>query len=169
MSLTQEQRSAIRATLTDKPGSVLESVAAEHNVCTADVVACLPDDEAVVVDGAHFESVMGDLTEWGEVLFIVHTADLVFEVRGEIPPGTTGRGYYNLHGSPIGGHLKADRCESIAFVSRQLFSKQSRSIHFYSIDGDCMFKIYVLRDEQGEMLKDQVSRFCALAARLSEG
>ena len=52
----------------------------------------------------------GLFTAWGKILFIVHTADIVLECEGELPPGTYGRGYYNVHGdSPIGGHIRAGK------------------------------------------------------------
>lgn len=169
MSVSVEQRAAIEATLAEEPGAVLERVAEQHGVRTADVIDCLPDEEATLVDGAHFERVMQDFTDWGDITFIVHTDDLVFEARGTIPPGSMGRGYYNLHGKPIGGHLKASRCKTIAFVTRLLFGKEARSVQFYSVDGDCMFKVYLGRDENGAMFADQVERFEALAVALRTG
>ena len=49
---------------------------------------------------------MQDVTTWGEILFIVHTADIVLECAGTLPPGSFGHGYFNMHGdSPIGGHI----------------------------------------------------------------
>ena len=162
MSLSAEQRRTIAAALSQKPGAVLEQVAERHGVSIADVVDCLPDDEVKIVDGLHFERVMLDLAEWGDVTFIVHTEDLVFEARGAIPRGSMGRGYYNLHGTPIGGHLKANHCRSIAFVSRLLFRNETHSVQFLSLRGNCMFKVYVGRDAGGVMLPSQVERFQAL-------
>jgi hypothetical protein len=69
------------------------------------------------------------------MLFIVHTPSIVLECEGAIPPGEFGRGYFNLHGdSPIGGHIKADRCTPIAFVRRPFMGREScsiRSIQFF--------------------------------------
>jgi putative heme iron utilization protein len=63
------------------------------------------------VPGSRFEEVLHALTGWGEVLFIVHTPDIVLECAGKVPPGSFGRGCFNLHGgSPIGGHIKAGNC-----------------------------------------------------------
>ncbi len=168
MSLTTEQRAAIEATLEKVSGTVLEAVADQHGVKVIDVIDCLPANEVTTVDAEHFEAVMTDLTEWGDITFIVHTADLVFEARGQIPQGSMGHGYYNLHGKPIGGHLRANRCARIAFVSRLLFGKPSRSVQFYSVDGDCMFKIYLGRDADGAMYGNQIARFNQLATRLTE-
>lgn len=54
------------------------------------------------------------MTGWGEATLVVNTGDVVLEARGELPAGQLAHGWYNLHGKPIGGHLKADRCKLIA-------------------------------------------------------
>ena len=108
------------------------------------------------------------LTGWGEVLFIVHTPDIVLECAGKIPPGTFGRGYFNLHGdSPIGGHIRAENCTHIVFVSRPFMGRPSRSLQFFNGAGEAMFKIFVRRDKKRELLPEQVARFDALRAALA--
>jgi len=110
---------------------------------------------------------MEDLQAWGEVLFIVHTPDIVLECVGKIPPGSVGRGYFNIHGdSPIGGHIKHDNCAGIAFVARPFMGRQSRSIQFFNADGGAMFKVFVRRDAERNLLPEQLERFDALCARL---
>ena len=109
-----------------------------------------------------------ELTSWGEVLFIVHTPDIVLECAGKIPPGTFARGYFNIHGdSPIGGHLKAENCTHIAFVSRPFMGRPSRSLQFFNGAGEAMFKIFVRRDDKRELLPEQVARFDALREKLA--
>lgn len=111
---------------------------------------------------------MQALTAWGEVLLIVHTADIVLECAGKIPPGSFSRGYYNIHGdSPIGGHFKADNCRHIAFISRPFMGRPSRSLQFFNAAGDAMFKVFVRRDEKRELLGEQVERFDSLRASYS--
>ncbi len=110
------------------------------------------------------------LTAWGEILFIVHTADIVLECAGSIPPGNFARGYFNLHGdSPIGGHIKAANCAHIAFVSRPFMGRASRSLQFFNGAGEAMFKIFVRRDKERNLLPGQVERFSALSERLAAG
>lgn len=41
---------------------------------------------------------MSDITRWGEIPFIVDTPGIVLEWQGKLPPGTFGRGYFNIHG-----------------------------------------------------------------------
>ena len=81
--------------------------------------------------------------------------------------GSHGRGYFNIHGdSPIGGHLKIERCAAIYFVDRPFFGRRSCSVQFLNGDGEAMFKVFAGRDEQRELKADQVARFEALRTKL---
>jgi putative heme iron utilization protein len=44
--------------------------------------------------------------------------------------------------------------------------RESRSIQFFNLDGDAMFKIFVRRDEARNLIADQVARFDTLRASL---
>jgi putative heme utilization carrier protein HutX len=149
---------------------ILEQIARDYAVSTFDVVRALPPEHRVIVAGGKFEDVLADLTTWGEVLFIVHTADIVLECAGRIPPGSFARGYFNLHGdSPIGGHIKAANCTHIAFVSRPFMGRPSCSLQFFNGAGEAMFKIFVRRDKERNLLPEQVQRFSTLSERLLTG
>ena len=167
MTLSAQTRKAVAASLAAAPGAVLEEIAARHGVSTADVVACLPAGEALTISGSRFEDVMTAIAGWGEVTFLVNTPDVILEAKGTVPQGSMGRGFYNLHGKPIGGHLKADNCASIAFVSRKLFSSDTHSVQFYNRDGGCMFKIYLGRGENRELIPEQIEQYLALRARMA--
>ena len=154
--------------LAQSADGILEQIARDYAVSTFEVVCALPAEHRSIVPGARFQDIMGELTAWGEILFIVHTADVVLECAGKIPPGSFARGYYNIHGdSPIGGHLKAENCAHIAFVSRPFMGRASRSLQFFNGAGEAMFKIFVRRDDKRELLPDQVARFDALRAKLA--
>lgn len=159
-------RALIRQDLAEKPDGVLEAIAETRHVALQEVLDCLPPESVARVDGSAFEEIWQDLTEWGEITFIVHTRDGVFETKGPVPPGVTGRGYFNIHGdSPIGGHLRADRCRFIYFIDRPFFGKRSCSVQFVNEDGGVMFKIFVGRNEDRSLKADQIVRFEALRAR----
>ncbi len=131
------ERPSLAARLAANSDGILEQIAQEYGVSTFEVVRNLPGDHASVVPGEHFGDIMEALTGWGDVLFIVHTPDIVLECEGKLPPGTFGRGYFNLHGdSPIGGHIKAENCRHIAFVARPFMGRASRSIQFFNGDGE---------------------------------
>src|SRR5262245_23287391 len=104
----------IRAALAAKPDGVLEAIARQENVPLRAVLSELPKGEATFIEGSRFDEIWGELTGWGEVLFLVHTKDIVAEIEGSLPAGTHGHGYFNIHGdSPIGGHIKAENCKEI--------------------------------------------------------
>jgi heme iron utilization protein len=147
---------------------ILEQIAREYGVSTFDVVQALPAEHRRVVPGSRFEDILQAVTQWGEVLLIVHTPDIVLECAGPIPPGSSARGYFNLHGdSPIGGHIKAENCAHIAFVSRPFMGRPSRSLQFFNGAGEAMFKIFVRRDQERNLIAAQVAHFDALQQRLA--
>lgn len=156
-------RHALVRRLAESPDGVLERIAEESGVTTFEVVEALPAEHRTIVSGGRMSDILQALTAWGDVLVIVHTRDVVLECKGPIPPGSMGRGYLNIHGaSPISGHIKADRCSHVAFVSRPFMGRPSRSIQFFSCDGEAMLKVFVRRDEKREMVAEQVAMFDAL-------
>jgi heme iron utilization protein len=153
-------RPPLKERLAKNADGILEQIARDYGVSTFDVVAALPDAHRAIVQGGEFERILSALTAWGPVVFIVHTPDIVLECEGPIPPGTSGRGYFNLHGdSPIGGHIKAENCKNIAFVMRPFMGRESRSIQFFNAAGEAIFKIFVRRDEARELIGEQVKLF----------
>src|SRR5262245_20513138 len=142
---------------------VLEQIAREYGVSTFDVVRALPEEHRAIVPGSKFENVLQALTEWGEVLFIVHTPDIGLECAGTIRPSSVAPCSFNWHGdSPIAGHVKAENCAHIAFFSRPFMGRPSRSLQFFTGAGDAMFKIFVRRDKERNLLPAQVECFDAL-------
>ena len=167
-NITAADRPSLGARLAQSSDGILEQIAQEYGVSTFEVVRQLPSEHRTIVPGDKFEEMFQALTAWGEVLFIVHTPDIVLECVGKIPPGSSARGYFNLHGdSPIGGHLRAQNCEHIAFVSRPFMGRASLSLQFFNKAGGAMFKIFVRRDEKRELLPAQAEQFNALRARYS--
>ena len=165
--MSAEIASRVAAALSEKPVAALEDIAKLAETRVADVVRHLPEGEAVCVPGELFVEAMQDMKTWGEITFIVNTGDVILEAKAPLPDGSMGRGFYNLHGKPIGGHLKAEACEFIAFVSRKFMGVDTHSVQFYSESGDCMFKVYLGRDEERNFLPGQVDAFVALRDRLT--
>lgn len=156
----------IRAALAAKPDGVLENIARQENVPLRAVLSELPAGQATSIDGARFEEIWAELTGWGEVLFLIHTKDIVAEVEGSLPPGTQGQGYFNIHGdSPIGGHIKAGNCTEIFLIDRTFHGRRSCSVQFFNGEGESMFKVFVRRDKERNLLPEQVAKFEALKAR----
>lgn len=165
---TGDLRAALGAALVDlhaKPDGVLEAVADKHGLTMRDVLGLLPGPQATVVAGAAFEDIWGALTGWGEVLFLLHGRHGVFEIETALPPGTKGQGYFNIHGdTPLGGHLRADRCAEIWFIDRPFFGKRSCSLQFLDHEGDTMFKVFVARDAARRLDERQLALFEDLRA-----
>lgn len=168
MSVAQAGNDAalrIRAALAQKPDGVLEAIARAENVALAEVFAELPEGEATWISAESFDAVWKALASWGEILFIVHTKDIVLEVQGSLPEGSHGHGYFNIHGdSPIGGHIRADNCASIWLIDRAFHGRRSCSVQFVNTEGEAMFKVFVRRDEARELKADQLAQFESLKA-----
>lgn len=159
---------AVRQELAAKPDGVLEALAERHGVSYRAVLDCIESDARRSGPATAFPQIWADMTAWGPVTFVVHTKDGVFETKAPVPPGETGRGYFNIHGdSPLGGHLKMDRCAAIYFVDRLFFGRRSCSVQFINVDGEAMFKVFVGRDEKREMMPEQLARFEALQAKFA--
>ena len=158
-----DKMALVRARLAEKPDGVIESLAREAGVPTQLVLEVLPPETRIFVAPDQFEALWQALTSWGEVLFIVHTADIVLECKGELPSGSFGAGYFNIHGdSPIGGHIRASNCRTIYLVDRMFHGRRSCSVQFFNAEGEAMFKVFVRRDKERELIADQVARFEAL-------
>ncbi len=161
-------RPSLRERLANNADGILEQIARDYGVSTFEAVEALPASHRTIVACGEFEKILAALTSWGAIVFIVHTPDIVLECDGPIPPGTSGRGYFNLHGdSPIGGHIKAENCKSIAFVSRPFMGRESRSIQFFNAAGEAIFKIFVRRDERRELIGEQVKLFDELRSAIA--
>ncbi len=156
----------IDAALAERADGVLEMLAAKCDASLWQVFQRLPEGQAVSIAGERFEPMWAELTKWGSVLFIVHTDDIVLECEGDLPPGTSSHGYFNIHGdSPIGGHIKAGNCERIVFVDRPFHGRRSCSVQFLNRAGNAMFKVFVRRDKLRELLVEQMKLFEELRAK----
>ena len=158
----------LRQKISENPGVVFEDAAREHNVTPRTIVEALPDAMRCFAPGDAFIPAMDDIAEWGDVTVIIHTEDGIMEFGGPVPKGQVARGYFNLMGR-VGfhGHLRHERCGGIAFVERPFMNRTSCLLIFLNKDGGVMFKIFVGRDEKGELKADQLERFRALRERLA--
>ncbi len=160
---SDERRARAKAALDEKPDGVVEAIAAKAEVTPAEILALLPKGAAVSAPAEKFNDIWNELRSWGEVLMIVQTPDIVFEVPGHLPEGAEGHGWFNIHGdSPIGGHIKKDNCATITFIDREFHGRRSLSVWFMNAGGSAMFKLFVRRDENKELLADQLAKFEAL-------
>lgn len=159
----QTRIETLRAKFAKDADGILEMIAMQSGLATREVVECLPESCMVTADGEHFARIMDELSEWGEILLIVHTPDAIIECAAPLPKGSFGRGFFNLgHGSPIRGHIRAERCADICLVRRPFMGMETCSVQFFNAHGDAMFKIFVSRDANDKLNETQVARFEAL-------
>ena len=164
-----DRMALVRAALAEKPDGVIEAIAREAGVPTQRVLEALPPETRAFVPPERFENLWRELTGWGDVLFIVHTPDIVLECEGSLPAGSFGMGYFNIHGdSPIGGHIRASNCRAIYFVDRVFHGKRSCSVQFFNGEGEAMFKVFVRRDKARALIPEQLDLFEACRAAQRE-
>ena len=142
--LSAEQQTVLRQSLADNPGQILEMLAAKHQCSLEDVIRCLP--ESMI---RHTEA----------VTFIAHTPDAIVEVTGKLPNGKVGHGFYNFQEAEAGGvhgHIYYENCQRIYLMERPFMGKATCSLNFMNKNGGAMFKIFVGRDENGELKAHQL-------------
>ncbi|WP_117191935.1 heme utilization cystosolic carrier protein HutX [Rhizobium terrae] len=163
-----DRRERALAALAEKPDGVVEAIAGKADVTPAEILEILPKGAAVIAGKEHFLDIWAEMASWGEVLFIVHTEDIVLEAEGTLPMGSEAHGWFNIHGdSPIGGHIKKDNCVSVTFVDRAFHGRRSCSVWFMNEKGSAMFKVFVKRDENRELIGEQLAKFESLKNRYS--
>ena len=117
-------------------------------------------------EGSRFVEIMQTLAGWNEaVTFIAHTPDVIAEVTGKIPSGKIGRGFYNFDHAEEGGihgHIYYENCAAIYLIERPFMGKSTVSLNFVNRSGGAMFKIFVGRDEVGELKQNQIEAMRAL-------
>lgn len=155
--------------LTEDPDLHPSRIAITLGVSEWDVVRHLPAELVTLLPGEQAESLLGQLADWGTVTTIVESCGSIFEVKAPFPPGKCARGYYNLMGrdNELHGHLKLDAVAHIALVSKRFMGKEGHSFQFFDAAGRCIFKIYLGRDHQRNLLPEQVARFMALRKGVS--
>lgn len=114
-----------------------------------------------VLAGDQAEALMRRLATWGNTTTIVIHGGCVFEFKGPFPEGSIAEGYYNLEGPVPGfhGHIRLDAIVSIGFQDKQHRGRQSYAFTFQDKEGKNIFKVFLGRDENGELIADQVQAF----------
>ena len=159
--LSAEQQTMLRQSLEKNPGQVLEMLAAQNQCSFEDVIRCLPEENVRQTEGSRIVEILQTVAAWDEsVTFIAHTPDAIVEVSGKLPNGKVGRGFYNFdHPETDGGvhgHIYYENCASIYLLERPFMGKATCSLNFINRNGGAMFKIFVGRDEAGELKQHQI-------------
>lgn len=113
-------------------------------------------------------SVLKALPEWGPLTTIVFASGCVFEFKGPFPSGEVADGYYNLQGPVPGlhGHLRLQALAEIHFQERPHRGRESLALVFADDAGRTVFKVFLGRDEQGDICAEQRLLFRQLKTRV---
>lgn len=155
----------LKKRLEKNPGVILESLQEKYQVTMSELIEALPQHMWQCIDGSHFVTVLTQVSTIGPVVVVTNTSDAILEYKGSFPVGELSHGFYNLQGEKVGlhGHLRPQRCKNIYFVQRPFMKKQTACILFINLEGETMFKIFLGRDETGEICSQQLGVFQALA------
>ncbi len=171
MKIADTLRKTIEERLQQNPKIILSSLARELSVPEQAILECLPESEIAQAGPENFDEIMAMIATWGQVTTIVQTGSMVLEAKGMLPMGSHGHGYFNLLGGRdynVGGHIRADLTAVICFVERPFMGMDTKSVQFFDLSGDAMFKIYLGRDEKRQLLEDQVQLYDSLRQRVTQ-
>jgi len=118
-------------------------------------------EQEIVLAGSLAEALLGALATWGNTTTIVIHGGCVFEFKGPFPVGSIAEGFYNLDGPVPGfhGHIRLDAIKHIGFQDKLHRGRQSYAFTFQDSDDKNIFKVFIGRDEQGELIQEQVAAF----------
>ncbi|NAW65532.1 heme utilization cystosolic carrier protein HutX [Photobacterium halotolerans] len=157
-------KTQVGAMLEENPNLHAVLIAEQLGVTEGEIILALPDELVTHIAGEHAQAILEALPEWGMMTTIVHSMGSIFEVKAPFPKGKEARGYYNLMGKAgeMHGHLKLDRVSDVVLVSKPVQGNESYFIGFLADNGECIFKIYLGRDEKRQLIPEQVEKFNAL-------
>lgn len=141
-------REFIQTGLDARKPIVLSDLAARFDVTELTAARTLPEDVARFAAPARFEEVWTALTGWEKATLILQHRGSVLEIKGRMPAGSFGHGYFNLKDgdNPLGGHIKADGLAAIGFLSLPFMGLESHSVQFFDSEGAVVFGVYAGRE-----------------------
>ena len=161
---TMEEK--VAAVLSSKAPATLKTLAAATGLTELEASKLLPADSRAYADGSKFDAVWSSACAWPSATFFLEPLGNVIEVSCKLAEGKHGMGYYNIfHGSPLGGHLKADAVKTIGFITLPFMGRESHFLAFFNEEGESMFQVYVGR-ENHQLIPEARDAFLALKAEL---
>lgn len=118
----------------------------------------------VTMPGSLAQELLEQLAGWGIMTTIIIHAGSVFEFKGSFPKGISHDGFYNLTDAIPGlhGHLNLKQVRQIRFQDTPHRGGESYAFVFENAAQEVIFKVFLGRDERGELLADQKQRFLAM-------
>ncbi|THK40438.1 heme utilization cystosolic carrier protein HutX [Methylophaga sp. SB9B] len=117
-----------------------------------------------IMPGQNAQQLLEQICDWGPMTTIVIHGGSVFEFGGPFPRGSVAEGFYNLQvdGHGFHGHLNLQKVEQISFQTKPHRGRESYAFVFEDANGDVIFKVFLGRDEQGELITSQREKFYQL-------
>lgn len=166
--LTPEIDTVIKGIIEKDPSTMPTMIARKLKIPEAAVVTALPEEMRTFVSKDKFEEIWAEMTTWEKTTFIAQSSGAIVEVKGKLPKGKNGHGFFNLmeKGNPLGGHLMVDKLEYIAFLEKPFFGLESLSVQFFDKSGDIMFSVYAGREGK-ELIPEVKKGFFSLKEKMS--
>lgn len=142
-------RPQVEKMLTTQKMVMLDTIARQFAVSELCAARALPENMRAFAPGTAFDDVWQGLTQWPCATFIMRHGRSVVEIKGRIPGGKHGGGYFNLeHGLALSGHICSDEVAHICFLSLPFMGLESHSVQFLDAAGAVLFAIYVGRENK---------------------
>ncbi|MCM2679596.1 heme utilization cystosolic carrier protein HutX [Echinimonas agarilytica] len=124
----------------------------------------------LTLNQSYVSPLLEELPTWGKTTTIVIHLGSVFEFKGHFPSGSYSHGYFNLSsgGEGFEGHIRTSNIASVGFQDKPHRGVQSLALLFNDKNGDNVFKVFVGREENGELIQTQVLRFRQLQELASQ-
>jgi len=117
-----------------------------------------------IMPGQNAQQLLEQISDWGSMTTIVIHGGSVFEFTGPFPKATEAEGFYNLKadGNGFHGHLNLQKIERISFQIKPHRGRESYAFVFEDANDEVIFKVFLGRDEQGELISSQREKFYQL-------
>jgi len=146
--VNEKNLQAVRAAVADDPNVMLDQLAETTGIPEGAVAVMLEPAMCTALPARAFNLVWSAMTQWEKITFITRTAGAIIEVKGRLPQGESGHGFFNIGepGNPLGGHIRVDAIETICLVSKPFMGLETHSVRFYGKQGALLFAVYVGRN-----------------------
>lgn len=134
-------------------------LAKEMRVPEVTVIRNLPEGNMIELSATRFREILNEVSNWGRVTVVVRSPTFIGEFKVSLPKGESGENFYNLWSEDFTCHIREEEVGSIFFVTQPLMERESRSIQFFDVNGDVMFKVFLPKDKEGKMASDQAKAF----------
>ncbi len=146
---TENLSQQVAAMLAEKKMVMLDTIARQYSVSELRAAEALPPAMRAFTTATDFDAVWDGLTQWPGATFIMRHGRSVIEIKGCIPSGKHGGGYFNLApGQPLGGHVNSEEVAHICFLSLPFMGLESHSVQFFDAAGAVLFSVYVGRENK---------------------